>query len=468
MRKLLRCRRLLSARAASLLLVFMLAMAGISAAQSPSQTTTAPKASSASAPAGGATSPPAAAPPVLGTAKTAPPVASPIPYVYQVDKEETSKDEIPPTAKPKAPPSCKPSTDYPEVQLRDTIAVRVCNLEALISQLTDEHKKIVLYLNDRPISDVAADPPSDPKQNVLRFPLRRTERSREAWSSILGKPLWDPRLIKVSIGIEDQFAIRSNSYVKFRVLPQSWFIFWLFLFSILLVGFFILARRSDLLRDAVPPPGGGERRPFSLARSQVAWWFFLVLASYLFIGLVTGDYSTSITGTVLVLLGISAGTTIGSAIVDSSKDTPAERANQAAAAQALDAEAKRLDSQAASARDALDDNPGDVAKARDLAETTADLNVKRSQLRKVRNQSEEFFVDILSDANGVNFHRFQMAAWTVVLGIVFGTQVYRELAMPQFSDTLLGLMGISAGTFLGLKTTEPTTPTVPKSDAGSH
>jgi hypothetical protein len=62
-------------------------------------------------------------------------------------------------------------------------------------------------------------------------------------------------------------------------------------------------------------------------------------------------------------------------------------------------------------------------------------------------------MDILSDDHGVNFHRFQMAAWTFVLGIIFIQQVYKGLAMPDFDVTLLGLMGISAGTYLGLKTT---------------
>jgi hypothetical protein len=61
--------------------------------------------------------------------------------------------------------------------------------------------------------------------------------------------------------------------------------------------------------------------------------------------------------------------------------------------------------------------------------------------------------DILMDEEGVNFHRFQMAAWTFVLGIVFLRQVYNELAMPEFNPALLALIGISSGTYLGLKIT---------------
>jgi hypothetical protein len=45
-----------------------------------------------------------------------------------------------------------------------------------------------------------------------------------------------------------------------------------------------------------------------------------------------------------------------------------------------------------------------------------------------------------------------------VLGGVFVSAVYCELAMPQFSNTLLGLMDLSAGTFVAMKNTEATTP----------
>ena len=64
-------------------------------------------------------------------------------------------------------------------------------------------------------------------------------------------------------------------------------------------------------------------------------------------------------------------------------------------------------------------------------------------------------IDILRDDTGVSFHRFQMVGWTLVPGVVFVTSVYRELALPDFSATLLGLMGISSGTYLGFKLPQP-------------
>jgi hypothetical protein len=69
--------------------------------------------------------------------------------------------------------------------------------------------------------------------------------------------------------------------------------------------------------------------------------------------------------------------------------------------------------------------------------------------------STGFLQDILRDETGVSFHRFQMAAWTVILGFVFVISVYQDLAMPEFSATLLGLMGISSGTYVGFKIPDP-------------
>jgi hypothetical protein len=345
----------------------------------------------------------------------------------------------------------------PTVELRDTIAVTVEGLETLIAQercleKNGSERSIILYLDHRPLLDVVANPPSDPTQNVLMFPMIRTEGSREVWTYLLGRPRMKDRVVEVSVGIDDQFAVPSVASVNLRVIPRGWFYFWLLIFGLFAVGFVILARRSDLLRDPVSALPGA-RPPYSLSRVQAAWWFFLIFASYLLIGMITGDFATSITGTVLVLLGISAGTAAGSAFIDASKTTPVTQAQDAARAAALQANLKVVEQRVTSLAGEVRTN-GDPVKANELAVRASEHKDKLSKLRKLTNQSEGFLLDILSDTNGVNFHRFQMMAWTVVLGIIFGSQVYRDLAMPQFSETLLALMGISAGTYLGLKIPE--------------
>lgn len=295
-----------------------------------------------------------------------------------------------------------------QVQIGDEISVEVENLSTLLhkAECTNPKKKILLFLDGRPINDVTPFPPTDPGKTTLIFPLKRTENSREVWTYILGKPGWGARVTKVSVGLEDEYPVESTASVKLEVIPPGWFTIWFILFILLVIGFWALAVKSDVLRDTGPNPTAG-RKPYSLAKTQAAWWFFIILASYLFIGTITGDFSTSITGTVITLLGISAGTVVSSAFIDEGKTNPPAAGAVAAA-------------------------PPKVAATNDY-----------------------WWIDILSDANGVSFHRFQMAAWTLVLGIIFIIQVYKVLAMPTFDGTLLGLMGISAGTYLGLKIPEP-------------
>ncbi len=362
--------------------------------------------------------------------------------VYREELQEAGPGKLPAVKK------------YRSAKLRDTITVEVSGLASL-SACTGQD--IVLYLDDRPLTDVVAFPPTDPAQQILRFPLERSEASRDVWTHILGRPSFKPRPTEVSIGLENQYAIAVESpeeaTLLLQVIPVGWFLFWLLLFAVFLLGFLYLARRTDVIRDSVPLPGQDARRPYSLARTQAAWWLFLVLASYMLIGMITGDFSTTITSTVLILMGISAGTMVGSAFVDASK-TNQNAGQQAAMTQSLETEVQQLGTQMQSAEAALQAKPGDVTAAQTLAAKAAEYENKQSKLRKLRNESEHFLQDILSDVNGVSFHRFQMLAWTVVLGVVFVGQVYKQLAMPEFSETLLSLMGISAGTYIGLKIPE--------------
>ena len=66
--------------------------------------------------------------------------------------------------------------------------------------------------------------------------------------------------------------------------------------------------------------------------------------------------------------------------------------------------------------------------------------------RKLTGQGEHFITDILSDANGVNFHRFQIAVWTLVLAIIFIKEVYENL--ENASDRCEDVANIIEGVIL--------------------
>jgi hypothetical protein len=310
------------------------------------------------------------------------------------------------------------------VELGDVLAVESADLAALRKCATTNNP-VLLYLNGMPLKGMLEFPPSNPAGNEAFYELKITSDDRSVWNKLLGSPTpGTPKPeVPVSLGLADGFAVPSDVKIALRPLPPIGFAVWAVLFIGGLIAFFVLACKSGLIRGGTP--AGGQ--VFSISRSQAAWWFFLVLAAYLLIGLTTGDYTTSLNQTALTLLGIAAGTYLGSAAVDASKNTPAER-------DAQNQEKTRLDN---------------IAEPN---KTPAD----KDKLVKLKGESQGWLMDVLSDSEGVDFHRFQMLAWTFVLGIIFITQVWTNLAMPEFGATLLGLMGLSAGTYVGLKIPETT------------
>ena len=73
----------------------------------------------------------------------------------------------------------------------------------------------------------------------------------------------------------------------------------------------------------------------------------------------------------------------------------------------------------------------------------------------------QLLLDLLSEGDAsadqgrvITFHRFQIVVWTLILGVVFVSEVLTKLAMPVFDATLLTLMGISSGTYLGFKVSQ--------------
>jgi hypothetical protein len=77
--------------------------------------------------------------------------------------------------------------------------------------------------------------------------------------------------------------------------------------------------------------------------------------------------------------------------------------------------------------------------------------------RHQNSPSEGFFIDILSDDNGISLHRFQNFVWTIIAITVYlykVSQVRTGCELPELSDTLLALTGISSATYLILRSKE--------------
>ena len=59
--------------------------------------------------------------------------------------------------------------------------------------------------------------------------------------------------------------------------------------------------------------------------------------------------------------------------------------------------------------------------------------------------------DLISEGRDASLPRLQILVWTVILILIFSRFIFDTLQMPEFNATLLGLMGISAGTYVGFK-----------------
>jgi hypothetical protein len=95
-----------------------------------------------------------------------------------------------------------------------------------------------------------------------------------------------------------------------------------------------------------------------------------------------------------------------------------------------------------------------------IVTATAIMDKKEMQDGRPRHQnhpSQGFFIDLLSDDNGISLHRFQNFIWTAIAMLIYVMKVAyvkTGCVFPEISDTLLALTGISGVTFLTLRSSE--------------
>lgn len=283
----------------------------------------------------------------------------------------------------------------------------------------------------------------------ITIALKRTDSSKDAWNKLLAQKLRS-HSVQVAVTGASKKPFPGTATFNLQVMRVNWYLWVLVgLIIILLIMLLTNNRLREMLRDDGDVKNGGKAA-YSLARVQMFYWFVIVVGCYIFIWIITGDRDT-VTNDALALIGISAGTFLGAVSIDSAKKAQAQ-------SQLPDATAK-LDQVNATAASIAAQTPNTPSS------TTANQAVAAQQravynltCQTLADRNVHFIADILSDANGLSFHRFQIVAWSLVLGVIFIASVFQTLSMPTFGNTLLGLMGISGGTYLGFKFPEQKTP----------
>jgi hypothetical protein len=308
----------------------------------------------------------------------------------------------------------------------------------------------------------------------FEFRLRRRAGDEAAWDNLYDGTR-GVHLVRVSVGVllDNQAfilptGVHPQAETKAQIvelrLYRDWWLWGVTIgLLLLLAGLVVLGATTALFRDTDLPLRADGCPQFSLSRVQLAFWTYLVIGAFLIIWLVT-DRLDTLNTTILGLLGISSGTTFASKLANAltlqggaMQREPLRglrrRIPEAELRTKLQSEQDELEQKVAKyeQRSALS-AAADQAQGAHLA--TGIQRVEEDLEYLGHHRITRFFVDLLSENNRVTLHRLQIIVWTLVLGVVFVAKVKRELSMPVFSDTLLGLMGLSSITYIALKVPE--------------
>jgi hypothetical protein len=344
------------------------------------------------------------------------------------------------------------------VRFGSALTIDVVHLDVL--QKAAAGKAITLYIDgrDSKLSAVATAGPDKNQAGRLTYYLDRTADNRDLWRDLMRDP-GGTRELLLSVGPAGGLPLPTFdgtkpvrvTFEKTKQLSQINYL-WILVMIVIVVGLLYYGIKSDMLRNG--PPVNSVAQAFSLARAQMAWWFALIVIGYIIIWIITGDRD-SIPSSLLALLGISAATALGSIAIDAS-----DRTRAVDAVGTINAQKKELET--AKATLAMKTGESDTKTAAEAASVDAAskaIDARVDQMNKSmaaavspRLSKGNWLVDVLSDDDGtIALHRYQILAWTLVLGMIFIVTVWRDLSMPDFNTTLLTLMGISSGTYLGFK-----------------
>ena len=300
--------------------------------------------------------------------------------------------------------------------------------------------KITLYLNGVPMTNLTQSLLQNPAgtEVTVTFGLVRDSNNndnRKAWDLFLKKEKGYLVTLKPALAVGNELPreVYSSRPIKFYIASDS-AIFLTLVISLVIffVTFFLLVKYTKMLCDE----GTGY---YSLGKSQMAFWGLLVLLAFTGVWVLTGTMER-IPPQVLILLGISSTTGLSSVVIGNSKKSEIQDKLQKRKKEKQDLDNKKAKM------------PLSEIEEERLDAVKEEIKALSEKIQPAK--SKNFWRDICDDGNGVSFHRLQVVIWTIVLGAVFIRSVADVMSMPEFSETLLILMGISSGTYLGFKIPE--------------
>ncbi|WP_184544651.1 hypothetical protein [Mucilaginibacter sp. FT3.2] len=326
------------------------------------------------------------------------------------------------------------------------ITITISNPRNFLLMRPSDKSQLILYADGFPLKGMNTDyfteigrqyladsSKSLPKEISIPFIFKRDSTTRDAWNELFKMAHWNKNRItfKMAIGWSGMFPLNTTTAktVNTKVLVlfyNTWkFYFLCVLYAAFIAYFVYLCKKTGLIRD--PDLTNSGNGPFSLAQTQLAFWTVIVVGGFIYLIVLTG-LTDSLNDSILLLLGISGTTTGAASFIDYYKKT---NLTKGLAAQPVPV--KVVDP-------ALPENS-----------PTVQMIVKPLHPANTIKHHRNFILDILSDGVNVSVQRTQTVLWNLVLGLYFIWFVITNKAMPEFSNTLLVLAGVSSVLYVGSK-----------------
>ncbi|HVY72199.1 MAG TPA: hypothetical protein VHH73_19860 [Verrucomicrobiae bacterium] len=177
------------------------------------------------------------------------------------------------------------NTNSNEAGLRNRIDVLVTQYSILAAAASNA--PILLYLDGMAMTGLVPEAivPLTPTNaalpvTALRYHLQINDTNKGPWIDILSRPKHFLQNLPVSVGLPRGIPLPALNNtpvtINFVLLSPARLLIWIFLLIVILWYFFRLATHTAILRDpAVKLPD--TQKPYSTARTQLAFWFFVIL-----------------------------------------------------------------------------------------------------------------------------------------------------------------------------------------------
>ena len=318
-----------------------------------------------------------------------------------------------------------PATNKSEADTKTFVVVKPASNKDFIFQgdyisvLVNEHQydtlaskdSIFLWINNVPLKTI---PLINRNKSKKQFLFKLDKQGIDQIFNLIHEPFCSFSLVKIGIGDVAGHSLHYGKDSKIRFYYPLAMGISIILVLIIIFWLAYLIKATPIIKDhlkvqRVEADNNAEevsektapKRPYSLSKSQFAFWTVIIISSYIILSISKGSFAEFTTST-LILLGISVTT----------------------------------------------------AAAGNLIDKTEILNDKITKRHQDDPKDVNFIRNILSDETGVSIHRFQNVVFNLIFGLFFIYECFVNYKMPEFDTQLLMLMGISAGAYTGLKLEE--------------